>query len=805
MNGRRYDSTRQVTENGELDAMLILPEHAACAGDRCPPDAFKLNEKLGRLLMALQAKQTQPPLAVALTGDWGTGKSSAMHWLESKLRSTSEGTFETCWFKPWKYQSREAVLSGLLAVVIASVKPAGGLIQIGSAGAIALVDGVLKSVTSIKGTAGSEVGLGGGLFGAMMGAKRTYQEILEPQRLYSNEFEIALKDALKRHLGEAKRLVIFIDDLDRCLPEVAIQVLEAIKLFFDQAQVIFILGADRDIVDRMMVQHYFEALKPSSPQEAAHVARKARQYLDKMFQIEVQVPPTDEQVAAFAESQVKQIAGWGALADEHQKRLVPAVRAVAGINPRGVIRALNSAFIGAGHILKLIDDTEKSLNEAKTFRGDQKNREEEAQALLINLRSALAQAIQRRLVEAVLSGAEVAALASRPESVLENTEDGEAVRPAEWHGLARHARGRAFLRAWSLAVQGEGAQYLRPDQIAVVPGPFMYNAKSSEPAAGEESIDLNPMQPVLDSSPESLRQIQQILQLQSVAERFKALAPLLTVSALGFVLSVVEFPADDVGNSAETDFLALLRPIARALAHARQVDEASIVLEDLRAETVLDLTGSQITDEELAGLTKLPNLTHLILARTPIRGASKLADLLNLRILNLSGTDISDFSDLATLENLQELDLSDTGISDFSKLAEFTKLQKLNLSGTGISDISHLQPLTKLEHLSLQRTRIWDISQVKNFANLKILGLNGTRVHDVSCLTALTKLQSAGLAFTQITDVHALSELKELKMLTLEGTSISNVSSLSQCPKLFHVVLPSGKVWNPREDRVPKL
>ena len=53
-----------------------------------------------------------------------------------------------------------------------------------------------------------------------------------------------------------QRLVIFIDDLDRCLPEHTIGVLEAIKVFFDQKGRVIILGLDHDIVARGIRYHY---------------------------------------------------------------------------------------------------------------------------------------------------------------------------------------------------------------------------------------------------------------------------------------------------------------------------------------------------------------------------------------------------------------------------------------------------------------------------------------------------------------------------------------------------------------------
>ena len=52
-----------------------------------------------------------------------------------------------------------------------------------------------------------------------------------------------------RQIDEQKgALVIFVDDLDRCLPEKTVQVLEAIKLFLDKHGCVFVLGADSNVV-----------------------------------------------------------------------------------------------------------------------------------------------------------------------------------------------------------------------------------------------------------------------------------------------------------------------------------------------------------------------------------------------------------------------------------------------------------------------------------------------------------------------------------------------------------------------------
>ena len=49
---------------------------------------------------------------------------------------------------------------------------------------------------------------------------------------------------------------VFVDDLDRCLPEKAIEVLEAIKLFLEAPGTVFVLGMDREVVERGVESRY---------------------------------------------------------------------------------------------------------------------------------------------------------------------------------------------------------------------------------------------------------------------------------------------------------------------------------------------------------------------------------------------------------------------------------------------------------------------------------------------------------------------------------------------------------------------
>jgi predicted KAP-like P-loop ATPase len=46
------------------------------------------------------------------------------------------------------------------------------------------------------------------------------------------------------------RVVVLVDDLDRCLPTNALDVLESMKLFFDLPGFVFVVALDEEVVER---------------------------------------------------------------------------------------------------------------------------------------------------------------------------------------------------------------------------------------------------------------------------------------------------------------------------------------------------------------------------------------------------------------------------------------------------------------------------------------------------------------------------------------------------------------------------
>jgi formylglycine-generating enzyme required for sulfatase activity len=92
------------------------------------------------------------------------------------------------------------------------------------------------------------------------------------------------------------RIVVFIDDLDRCLPEKAVELLESIKLFLNLEGYLFILGVDRGVVEKGINCHYHFYEQNTVPEPSGTATGRVispDEYLDKIIQMPLELPPIE--------------------------------------------------------------------------------------------------------------------------------------------------------------------------------------------------------------------------------------------------------------------------------------------------------------------------------------------------------------------------------------------------------------------------------------------------------------------------------------------------------------------------------
>lgn len=326
-------------------------------------------------------ENTQTPLTIGIFGSWGSGKTSLMRMIEQRLRELRRAQrqaeqdrldrpYLTVWFNAWFYGKEESLGRALILRVLAELRREVGR----DAEALrALNEMEAELHRSVTPASLGELVIGGqALFGGneegaefrlplatglsllseiaearaetpaqdagQVAAQRLGQTVeqlrtaLDRQRVEALEvFRQGFQALVTKHFSPGV-LVVFVDDLDRCLPDKAVEVLEAIKLFFDIEGCIFVLGIDREVVERGIRLKYreYEELAGQGPPPI-----DGAKYLEKIVQIPFQLPPI---ARAAMEGYVGKMAP-GLLELDTRCDDVFAVGMAA--NPRRVKRTLN--------------------------------------------------------------------------------------------------------------------------------------------------------------------------------------------------------------------------------------------------------------------------------------------------------------------------------------------------------------------------------------------------------------------------------------------------------------------------------
>jgi hypothetical protein len=116
------------------------------------------------------------------------------------------------------------------------------------------------------------------------------------------------------------RVVFFVDDLDRCQPDTALSVLEALRLYLNLEGCVYVVGADRLALQRAVARRY-------GIEDSGNI-----RYIDKVVQLPFFVP----QLSAAATASFV-----GTLLPKALKKCAPLLTAGLGANPRGVKRFVN--------------------------------------------------------------------------------------------------------------------------------------------------------------------------------------------------------------------------------------------------------------------------------------------------------------------------------------------------------------------------------------------------------------------------------------------------------------------------------
>lgn len=270
-------------------------------------------EYLASAVVSIVKTENLLPATIGVFGDWGGGKSTLIEIVKSHLTSRAEldAGVVVLSFNGWLFEGYEGAKTALMGTILEELQQHETFVTKASTKAKNLLKSLFRRVDWMKATLGVTKLIGGAATAAHGGhllvlsggadiatvakdataAAKELKEVIreapkdeakedtETRRQLQNfrkDFEDLLKEA------NVSRLVIVIDDLDRCSPDTIIPTLEAIKLFLFVPKTAFIIGADEELV-RYAVRRRF----PELPGDRREVGRD---YLEKLIQFPIRIP-----------------------------------------------------------------------------------------------------------------------------------------------------------------------------------------------------------------------------------------------------------------------------------------------------------------------------------------------------------------------------------------------------------------------------------------------------------------------------------------------------------------------------------
>lgn len=217
------------------------------------------------------------PLTLGIFGSWGSGKTSLMRMLKRRIEETGGKETVTLWFNAWRYEGREEAQSALIHAILAKLEnhtpktkweQAKDVVKRLTTGASALKLGKVIARSALTMTPDIP-----GFLDLFEAESKQLADTME-------SFDASFEELLRKL--DVERIVVFIDDLDRCSSAKVIETFETIKLFLNTPASTFVIGADSNKIEAAVGEVY----------SVADPTRR-KDFLEKIIQIPFNIPEQD--------------------------------------------------------------------------------------------------------------------------------------------------------------------------------------------------------------------------------------------------------------------------------------------------------------------------------------------------------------------------------------------------------------------------------------------------------------------------------------------------------------------------------
>ncbi len=269
--------------------------------DPCKEDQLGRNEAVDALAHMINAIdfKSNSSFTIGIFGEWGTGKTSMLRQIEAKLKDDSSNSPLIVWFNPWQYSEDDNIVAALFLSVADAI---GKQANSEKNDAEKLLESAGKVASTLKNAATAFIARGelsvsipffaeaklSGTPNSPVSENRDKK--IDPTNKLENAYSSLYFDVLSSISSLASdlqgKIVVLIDDLDRCDDHNIIKLFDGMKVFFDLPNFVFVVGAARAIVRAAL-------RKKTASLDLTENSIDELSYLDKIIQFSYVIPPPD--------------------------------------------------------------------------------------------------------------------------------------------------------------------------------------------------------------------------------------------------------------------------------------------------------------------------------------------------------------------------------------------------------------------------------------------------------------------------------------------------------------------------------
>ncbi len=283
-------------------------------------------------------QECESPVSIGIQGGWGVGRTSLMNMLRGSGDSQQSGLLDVNLCKSisldsWPYSQFDQNDNMAVACFHALTNQLGQVLEqepgIDPVDLKARLEAANEKLVAVMHQIRE---LKQGHYNTQKNGN-SYIDISGQMLTFRTEFSKLI--SLWSQSGEGRRVVIFVDDLDRIRPLLALELLEAIKNFIDIPGCIFVMALEYEVVQRGMLEKLGKDLQKTS----------GKAFFDKMIQLPFVVPTTsyrlDDYIVDLLHKSGLPCVDKDSCDPESREFFLDITRFTVGRNPRGIKRVVN--------------------------------------------------------------------------------------------------------------------------------------------------------------------------------------------------------------------------------------------------------------------------------------------------------------------------------------------------------------------------------------------------------------------------------------------------------------------------------